>query len=63
MSNNPILPIVPAGAGLISDKNVGDEDLLATQDANLDDGETNDSEDTVDEDVREADHVNENLDR
>jgi hypothetical protein len=63
MSNNPIIPIVPAGAGLINNGTGNDEDLLPVNDPNLDDGETNDTEDTVDEDVREADQVNKNLEQ
>jgi hypothetical protein len=52
MSNNPILPIVPTGAALIGDGDADDE---------LDEGETTDSQDTVDKDVREAGAVNEKL--
>jgi hypothetical protein len=61
MSNIPIIPIVPGGAGLVNDNDVGDEESLPVNDEHLDDGETNDSEATVDEDVREADDVNEKL--
>jgi hypothetical protein len=65
MSNNPILPIIPNGAGLVGDDNNddGSEDLLPVNDPDLDEGETNDSEDQVDEDVRETNAVNDNLEK
>jgi hypothetical protein len=63
MSNNPILPIIPNGGAPIVGTPAGDENDLPVNNPNLDDGESNDSEDTVDEDVREADEVNEELDR
>ena len=60
MSNNPIIPIVPNGSGLVGDahNDDGSEDLLPVNDPDLDEGETN-----VDRDVREADNVNDNLDK
>ncbi len=61
MSNNPILPIVPNGAAPVDDSTANDEDLLPTEDPDLDDGETNDDEDQVDQDVAEANAVNDNL--
>jgi hypothetical protein len=63
MSNNPILPVVPNGAAPIDDSAADDEELLPNNNALLDDGESNDDEGTVDEDVREADSVNENLEK
>ena len=65
MSNNPILPIIPNGAGLVGDDNNdnGSEDLLPVNDPDLDEGETNDSEDQVDEDVRETNAVNDNREK
>jgi hypothetical protein len=53
MSNNPILPIVPAGAIPVVGSDADDE---------LDEGETADSQATVEKDVREADAVNKKLD-
>jgi|HubBroStandDraft_4_1064222.scaffolds.fasta_scaffold3271090_1 hypothetical protein len=61
MSNNPILPIVPDGAAPLDDSSADDESLLQVNNPALDDGETTDSEDTVDEDVREAENVNANI--
>jgi hypothetical protein len=63
MSNNPILPIVPNGGAPIDGTPAGDENDLPTNDPNLDDGETNDTEDTVDKDVDEAASVNDNLNK
>jgi hypothetical protein len=63
MSNNPILPIVPNGAAPLNDSTADDEELLPDNNPLLDDGESNDDGDTVDEDVREADSVNENLEK
>ena len=64
MSNNPIIPIVPNGSGLVDAHNDdGSEDLLPVNDPDLDEGETNDDQDQVDQDVREADNVNDNLDK
>jgi hypothetical protein len=63
MSNNPILPVVPNGAAPVDGSTADDEDLLATNDPDLDEGETNDDQDTVDEDVREANSVNDNLEK
>jgi hypothetical protein len=63
MSNNPILPIIPGGAGIVGSNDANDEEQLPVNDDNLDDGETNDDRDTVDKDVDEADEVNKNLDR
>jgi hypothetical protein len=62
MSNNPILPIIPNGGAPIDGTPAGDENELPTNDPNLDDGESNDDEATVDEDVREAQSVNDELD-
>jgi hypothetical protein len=61
MSNNPILPFVPEGAAPVDDSNANDESLLQVNNPLLDDGETADSEATVDEDIREADAVNEKI--
>jgi hypothetical protein len=61
MSNNPILPILPNGGAPIDGTPAGDEKDLPVNDPDLDEGETNDNEDTVDEDVREANSVNDNL--
>jgi hypothetical protein len=62
MSNSPILPIIPNGGVPIDGTPAGDENELPTNNPNLDDGESNDSEDTVDEDVREAQSINDELD-
>jgi hypothetical protein len=63
MSNNPILPIVPNGGAPIDGTPAGDENDLPQNDPDLDEGETNDDQGTVDEDVREAGRVNEKLDK
>jgi hypothetical protein len=65
VSNNPILPIVPNGSGLVGDANNddGSEDLLPVNDPDLDEGETNDDQNQVDQDVREAGNVNDKLDK
>jgi hypothetical protein len=63
MSNNPVLPIPPTDAGRLPSIPVGDEDKLQTENPDLDDGETADSQSTVESDQREADDVNENLDK
>ena len=60
MSNSPILPI-PLRGGPLDGHGKDDEDLLPSNNPGLDDGESNDDQDTVDEDVREANSVNENL--
>jgi hypothetical protein len=62
MSNNPILPIVPNGGAPVDGSTADDEDLLPANNDDLDEGETTDSQDTVDKDVHEADSVNEKLD-
>jgi hypothetical protein len=62
MSNNPILPIIPNGGAPIDGTPAGDENELPANNPNLDEGESNDDEATVDDDVREADAVNEKLD-
>jgi hypothetical protein len=61
MSNSPILPIPVSGA-IAAEGNFSDENLLPTNNPNLDEGESNDDSGTVEEDVREADAVNDNLD-
>jgi hypothetical protein len=61
MSNNPILPIVPEGAAPVDDNSADDEDELQTNNDDLDEGESTDSRAAVDEDVREADSVNDKL--
>ncbi len=62
-NSGPFVPIIPAEAvegdnedapKLILGKNVG-------RDEKLDDGETSDSQDTVNEDLHEGDDVNQNL--
>jgi hypothetical protein len=63
MSNNPILPIIPNGAAPLDDSRADDEELPPVNDPDLDDGESNDDEDTVDEDLREANSVNDNLEK
>lgn len=63
MTNNPILPIVPGlSASLDDDDTPDNEKALPTNDDHLDEGETNDDQDTVEEDLRETDDVNEKLD-
>jgi hypothetical protein len=61
MSNNPILPIVPNGAAPVDGAKLDDEDLLPVNDPDLDEGETNDDQSQVDQDVRDAGKVNDNL--
>ena len=63
MSNSPIIPIIPNGGLPIDGTPAGDENDLLTNDPDLDEGETNDSEDTVEEDVREAQSINDNLEK
>ena len=58
MSNSPILPIIPNGGVPIGGTPAGDENDLPANNPNLDEGESNDSEDAVDEDVREAQSIN-----
>jgi hypothetical protein len=61
MSNNPILPVVPEGSAPIDDGPLGEEEELQESRNDLDDGESQDSQDTVDEDLREGDDVNANI--
>lgn len=63
MSNNPILPIIPNGGAPIDGTPAGDENDLSDNNPNLDDGESNDSEDMVDKDVREAQSINDDLEK
>jgi hypothetical protein len=63
MSNNPVLPINPNGGGPLAEGPVDDENELQTENPNLDEGESADSEATVEEDEREAANVNDNLDK
>jgi hypothetical protein len=63
MSNNPILPIIPNGGAPIDGTPAGDENELPVNDPDLDDGETTDSQDAVDQDVREASAVNDKLEK
>lgn len=64
MSNPvPVVPVVAAGLVGNSAEDEADESQLATNNDELDDGETTDSQATVEQDVREADKVNENLDK
>jgi hypothetical protein len=60
MSNNPILPIVPGVAAPVGDDVEGE---LQTNNPDLDEGESADSQATVDKDVKEAARVNEKLDK
>ncbi len=62
MTSNPILPIVPEGAAPVDDSAADDETLLQVNNPELDEGETTDGEDAVEEDLREGDEVNERLD-
>ena len=61
MSNNQFIPPVAAARafGAVDD----DETSLPVNDDSLDEGETNESQATVEEDIREADQANENLDK
>jgi hypothetical protein len=52
---------VPNGAGPVDDESADDERKLPVNDLDIDDGETNDSEETVDRDLDEGDSVNQNL--
>jgi hypothetical protein len=63
MSNNPILPIVPGVAAPVGDGKDSVEDELQTNNPDLDEGESADSQATVDADVKEAARVNEKLDK
>lgn len=63
MSNNPILPIVPTGTPLAGDGKDNDEDDLQTNNPDLDDGESADTQATVDNDLEEGNAVNEKLDK
>ena len=61
MSNNPILPIFPNGAGPVDGDSADDERKLPVNDRDLDEGETNDSDETVETDLNEGNSVNEKL--
>jgi hypothetical protein len=61
MSNSPMLPIIPNGGIPIEGTPAGDENDLPANNPKLDEGESNDSVDTVNEDVREAQSINDNL--
>jgi hypothetical protein len=63
MSNNPILPIVPAGAALAGDGKDNEEDELQSNNPDLDEGETADSQSEVERDLKEGNSVNEKLDK
>jgi hypothetical protein len=59
--SNPV-PLVPViAAGLVGNQADADESQLPTNNDELDDGETTDSQTTVEEDEREADAVNDKL--
>ena len=60
--SSPLIGAVPMGTGSVDGSKADYESKLATNDDHLDEGETNDDQATVEEDVREADDVNENLD-
>ncbi|HEX4057846.1 MAG TPA: hypothetical protein VHX87_05970 [Galbitalea sp.] len=62
MSNNPILPIVP-GAAVAAAGMDNDEDELQANNPDLDEGESADSQDTVEKDLKEGKSVNEELDK
>ena len=55
---NPIIP--PAAVGAVA-ANSDDEDELPVNNPELDDGESNDDQETVDEDVAEAAESNKRL--
>jgi hypothetical protein len=61
MSNNPILPIVPTGAALAGDGKDNDEDELPVNNPDLGEGESNDSQDEVERDLKEGNSVNSKL--
>jgi len=63
MSNQmPIIPAAAAGlAGAPGDND--DQDKLPVNDDHLDDGETNDSQETVEKDVRESADVSEKAEK
>jgi hypothetical protein len=60
MSNSPILPIPLSGEGRLIGETGDDDGLLSGNGDTFAEGKTDDG-DTVDEDVREAAEVNENL--
>jgi hypothetical protein len=62
MSNSPIFPIPLSGEGRLIGETGDDEGLLTGNGDAFAEGKT-DEGDAVDEDVREADEVNENLEK
>ncbi|HEY4269850.1 MAG TPA: hypothetical protein VGM94_16830 [Galbitalea sp.] len=58
------MPFIPAAAArALGNDSTDDQTDLPVNDDHLDDGETNDSQATVEEDIREEDDVNENIEK
>jgi hypothetical protein len=60
--SSPLIGAVPSGTGSVDGAKADYESKLATNDDSLDEGETDDDQDKVQEDIIEADAVNTNLD-
>ena len=60
--SSPLIGAVPMGTGSVDGAKADDESELPDNDPTLDEGETNDDQDRVQEDIIEADAVNSNLD-
>jgi len=60
--SSPLIGAVPTGTGPVDGAKADYESQLADNDPTLDEGETNDDQDKVQEDIIEADVVNSNLD-
>jgi hypothetical protein len=58
---DPIIPPGPSGAGPIDATSADDEATLPVNNEDLDEGETADDRETVDQDVAEASAANERL--
>jgi hypothetical protein len=56
-------PIVPAAAGAFTEKGADEEADLPVNNDDLDEGESNDDQGTVERDIREAAKSNERLDK
>jgi hypothetical protein len=60
--SNAMIPPFPIGTDPVDASNADDESELPVNEDSLDEGETNDDQDKVQEDIIEADAVNSNLD-
>ena len=61
--SSPLIGALPEGTGSVDGAKADYESELPDNNPALDEGESNDDEATVDEDVREADAVNDNLEQ